>query len=524
MATFIDMTQNILSQNTLCFETRTINKEQINVPLQNDATFGILDFKAVTSLDVPNTIEFIFIIDCSGSMSDRCSDGRTKMQHIIHTLKNMIIYFREHPTINVFITVNAFDTKIYKIIRRTNITDENIDEILFNIDKVVPRGSTDIEHALMSTALEINNLKSEYPSHKISHIFMTDGEATTGSNNISELQSLIVGDITNVFVGFGINHDATLLNGISAVGKSSYYFIDKLESAGLVYGEILHSILYKILTDVEINITNGVIYDYKNNTWVEKLQVCDIVSECNRFYSIVSELPDECSVQIKGTQSDERIVILQPTRLENNDLTVHLYRQRTLQILFEVNEFLKKNRKNNDNTFPNIFRNNKNNYDESDNDYEHNKVLIRTKLYDFINEMKKYMFENNLENDKILKNLCDDIYVCYRTFDTKYGNMFCAARQTSQGTQRIYTVSNTDDIFDDNIINQNNIFLRTPTISRHNNMPFLNDLQHEISDFNDTPYLTPHSSDVIFSINTFDNNDNDNDNDIECSQNTMKIN
>jgi len=111
MANLIDITSNILSQNTICFKTRNINIEQIPVPI-DDAKFGILNFTAVTSGETSDELEFLFLVDCSGSMSDACSDGRSKMQHIIYTLKNMIIFFHEHPNIKINITINAFDTQI----------------------------------------------------------------------------------------------------------------------------------------------------------------------------------------------------------------------------------------------------------------------------------------------------------------------------------------------------------------------------------------------------------------------------
>lgn len=513
MATFIDITQNILSQNTICFETRPINKEQINVPI-DEAYFGLLNFKAVTSEESTDILEFIFMVDCSGSMSDRCSDLRTKMQHINHTLKNMIIFFKEHPDIKLYVTINAFDIQNYSIVKRTPITNENITEILASIDQISPRGSTDIEFALDNSAREINNIKKLYPSHKINHIFMTDGEATAGSNDLQILKSFVVPDVTNIFIGFGIDHDASLLNAMSSVGKSAYYFIDKLESAGLVYGEILHSIVYKLLTEPEISIKNGLIYDYKTNSWVETLQICDIVSEANKLYNIASKNPNECVVQIKANQTPNLNIIFPSLHIENADLTTHIFRQRTLQILFEVNDFLHKNRQplmvpNNIFSLMPVQRDEPNRLK-----LREEKATIKKKLYDFITEMKNYMTENKLENDKVFKNLCDDIYVCYRTFDTKHGNMFCAARQTSQGTQRIYTASNTNY---DELINHN--FIRTRGLrglSRqtsdmgcfNNNQNFDKDLlqndfhilEHELSNFDDTPYLTPQATDVIRSI------------------------
>jgi hypothetical protein len=530
MTTFIDITQNILCQNTISFDTRFINREHVNVPLKN-SYFGILDFKAVTSEKVTDILEFLFVIDCSGSMSDICSDGRSKMQHITHTLKNMIIFFKENPSIHIYITVNAFDTKIYKIVERTAITKENFTKILTSIDNVYPRGSTNIEYALINSAEEINKVKNLYTTHKINHIFMTDGEAVTGSKDISQLQSHIILDVTNIFIGFGIDHDSALLNGISSVGKSAYYFIDKLENAGLVYGEILHSIVYKLLTEPEISIKNGLIYDYKTNAWVEKLQICDIVSESNKTYNIASTNPDECRVEIKAKLSYDLTIIFPSIRIDNSDLTKHIYRQRTLQLLFEVNEFLKKDRENRMIMPIDPFQLTPIKLDiRRQNSHLHcEEKTLKKCLFEFITEMKKYMTENGLENDKYIKNLCDDIYVCYRTFDTSYGNMFCVARQTSQGAQRIYSATNTDIIDDDlnqrttrlyglnTPINLNDHFDNYDNDNDNDNdnsyadnyndndnrtlsIRYLDELHHELSNFNDTPYLTPQSTSIIRSI------------------------
>ena len=67
------------------------------------------------------------------------------------------------------------------------------------------------------------------------------------------------------------------------------------------------------------------------------------------------------------------------------------------------------------------------------------------KLFD---EMIKYMEDNNDKQNKFIKMLCDDIHISQKTFGTKYGNMCISSRQTSQGTQRIYTVNTTPYDYD----------------------------------------------------------------------------
>jgi von Willebrand factor type A domain len=540
MANMIDITSNTLSQNTICFETNFINSELVPNPLEN-AKFGILNFQAVTASESNKQHDFLFIVDCSGSMSDRCSDRRNKMQHIIHTLKNMIIFLYENTKVNFHITIHAFDTKIYKIVPRTKINDGNLSNILKIIDKIYPRGSTNIENALMNSLEEIKYLQLKYPDNVISHIFMTDGEATYGSTDAEILKKSVAEDVMNAFIGFGIDHDIALLNELGSVGKSSYYFIDKLENSGLVYGEILHSIIYKLVTDSEITIENGLIYDFKKNIWTSSLHIGDIISEANKTFNIISTDPELVKVDIKG--SIDNMIVLHPSHIgAESDLSKHIFRQRTLQLMFQVNDYCIKKRKwsynrNNRNIDVFDFINTDNIEDEEtiegiDNYFKKESTSLKLKLRDFIAEMKKFMLENNLSDDKFMKNLCDDIYICFRTFDTIYGNMFCTARQTSQGNQRQYTVSNTlqfeanDHYLHDGIsinipINSPiNIPINSPnhlqgegcnivTIDNNNNNnnnspPDLFHIDHHLSDFADTPYLTPQATQVMNFISTLD--------------------
>lgn len=495
------------------FETDNIDTSLISIPFDN-AKFGILTFNAVSCNITSQGQEFVFVIDRSGSMSDRCSDGRTKMQHITHTLKNMILYFHENSIQNLYVTVFAFDDIFVPILNRKQINYGNLQEILISIDDIHPNGSTNIELALKKTNEYISQLKIDNPQHNISHIFMTDGDATIGSKDPTILRSLVDTNVENAFIGFGINHDALLLNHISSDKNNSYHFIDALEKAGLVYGEILHGILYKYLTDTEITIENGLVYDFVTNNWVNKLFIGNIVGEANKTYHIISNNPDNCNIILTCKNLDEEYSF-QANELINAETkhTKYMYRQRTLELLFEVSQ-LQKNKIEEQKFVPSMsFKKKSNNSDESNlklNLIKEEERELKQKLHLFFDEIKKYMADNNLNDDSFLKNLCDDIYISHRTLGTRYGNMYSTARQASQGTQRCYTVSHTPEeegefgFTSKTVLKMPRLFRQTVAFHTPNLFEDLDlddidnyrlqhpdDIIHNISNFDEAPYLTP---------------------------------
>ena len=87
--------------------------------------------------------------------------------------------------------------------------------------------------------------------------------------------------------------------------------------------------------------------------------------------------------------------------------------------------------------------------------------------------------------------------------------MFCTARQTSQGTQRQYTASSigvTEETYDANRTIRG-FRSRAPQLQRQTNAVdgIDNDfqvpiIQHTMSDFGDTPYLTPQATQLMREI------------------------
>jgi len=510
---------NLFTEKSIVFEDRPLDIN-VNVPIA-DAKFGILKLNAITALLSRENIEMLFMIDCSGSMSDPCSDGRTKMQHICHTLNNMILYFRDNSSINAFITIHAFDDKIYKIVDRSRITSENVEEILTKIKNIRPRDSTNIELALQDITTTVESIRAEYGNHEFVSIFMTDGEVSAGKNEVGYLSELVNKSITNYFIGFGVEHDAVLLNAMGNSTNSSYHFIDKIEHSGYVYGEILHGIVYKLLFNVQIEVTNGFIYDYKNNMWISTLNIGNIVSESSKIYHIISNNSGLCHVLVKAEQkvydeSGNEVIISHGYSVFNEGVTENLdkyiYRQRTMQLLYKVNNYNK--RHNRTKRFLGIFGRNRNVPDDDDSNDS-----LKDELNKFLIQMKKFMTENGLEDDKLMKNLCDDIYISLRTIGTQHGVMYSCARQTSQGTQRCYTVSHTPEDNNDNN-NDNNDLRQFPLIRQTNKLySSTEDLlkehmttditHHQVSAFEDSPFLSPSAAQVMRDISTIRPNDDE---------------
>jgi hypothetical protein len=123
------------------------------------------------------------------------------------------------------------------------------------------------------------------------------------------------------------------------------------------------------------------------------------------------------------------IHVLQETEHTLNFLN-YAFRHRTLTLLGEVKQCQEK--------YDNSSRYK---YDVNYFGYE-NISVIKLKMQELFDEMRLYMRNNDI-NDKFIKMLCDDIHIAMKTIGTQYGQMCISSRQTSQGTQRIYTVNTT---------------------------------------------------------------------------------
>ena len=413
----------------------------IPIKLHEEWHFGVFELEVAKTDMTELPQEIHLMLDKSGSMDEICSDRSSKIDQIKHVTKN-ILHFVKGKRVSV--GVSAFNSTVSTIFPKTEVREDNIDELIASVKRMYAENETNIGDALQSMR-SFSNTKERH------NIFMTDGDATVGEKDPAKLLKFV--DQTaasNTFIGFGFDHNPDMFLALNNAENSNYYFIDKIEKSGLAYGEILHNILFKCIQNVKITIYNGLIYDWKTNEWLNEITIGSIASEAKKTFQlvapdmskviiIVSGIPsnydeiayggalyDEGTINIVNVECSDSSATDDYPSMEFSrsfmhtghmeDLMKMFYRQKTQEYLYLAKTKACEKRLVKD---------------------------LKKDIAEFTKEMKEYMKTHDLVDDLLMKNLCDDMVVVYKTFGTRFGMMYSSARQTSQGNERLFNVCDT---------------------------------------------------------------------------------
>lgn len=408
-------------ENQVVLEEKKV--EQVHF---QEKTFGILQLDINTFQQERKHLDLSVMQDISGSMSDKCKDGRTKMEHTRFTLERIFDYMVQN-NVDVSVGLMGFDNVVEERIPLQPLNSSNLDSLTLELNKLKPRNGTNIGKALDHVMIHKQGVDRMF-------ILLTDGQPTEGVTDKRMLKKkvdkILDEDTTVITVGCGVDHDAALLDSIN---PGNYYFVDDFEKSGLVCGEFLDKQLNTLLKQVVITVENGEIFSWRENEWVTKLSVTPIVAECNRTYHVRAMNPAEFVLRINAvsTKDDLPFACEVDTKVLDQDLAKFKFRQETLEALNEVRIY------------------NQSNVHEIRSGT--NGKRIKKSLLELFKRMKEYMDKNNLresecEDGKFMRVLCDDVVVAHRTFGTlALSTMYLTARQTSQGEQRTYNVSQEEE-------------------------------------------------------------------------------
>jgi hypothetical protein len=387
---------------------------------EHEPVFGVLNLLVKAFPLTTKPLSVSLMIDNSASMEAKCADGLFQQDHVNFTADKVLRYLRNHD-IDADVSVSSFDNNVVSVVEPQPLTQDNIETISRKIKCITPNGATNICAVLEQEA----KWTQPYSTQRKRIMFLfTDGVPTCGyTTTTSELirkSQRIHPNTTIVTIGCGTSHCSELLKGIADRKRGIYKFIGNIEEVSFACGEILDTLLNDVAEDCEIEATNGDIWDWKKNNWVSKIQVRNLVGECNKTYHVRTTTPSTFVTTFSGvsveTSASFQCVIDEIH--ENADVRKHKFRQETLVLLHETNERCKHGEIN----------------------MNHGRLEeLKVRLTEFVTKMKAFMDENDLREDLFMKMLCDDIFVCYNAIGTPLGHMYISSRQTSQATQGIHT-------------------------------------------------------------------------------------
>ena len=421
--------------------------------MEDNKSFGTIQFHVSNTSSQSSEFNIAMIIDNSSSMDDTCDQhGRKRMQYAKFTAEQLCRKAQENATGPIQVSLTTFDTNVINVFDMQPLTADTIGTIASNISTIYPDGSTDIG-AVLNEIQQMAKMQPEFIA-----FVLTDGQATSGETNVQKLIECacqIPNTVQLELIGYGADHDFKLLKGIQqARANTGYRFIAEFEKSAFACSEIIYRLLNRIAKNVRICVQYGEIYNWKNNTWGSEIDIDNLVTNMNKTYAVRSSNPIQfkatiCGICIDTNESFEYGISEEPLPLYN--LTKEWLRNKTMHTIYEAGQI--------------------------DDEPRRTKKALKQQnakenLTDLIVEIKKYMDDNELREDKMLTMLCDDIFTCHKTIGIRNGNMYIHARQSSQGTQSIYNVEPPKTRYfeeeeDDDIQNCSMSLMQTPAIRGH---------------------------------------------------------
>jgi uncharacterized protein YegL len=429
---------------------------------------GILKLCVNRDLSHDNTsIHVLFSVDCSSSMSDKINNRHTKLYQVVNTLKGIfreLVRESEKNNVNIYVSVVGFENTIHPILDFIKIIPENVDHLIAILDNIESHTLTNIEVALKNARDMLDEVISQSKEDamtptRVYHVFMTDGQITSGEENPDKLREFVNTDYPTIFIGFGKQHDSRLLTKLANFLRGEYYFIDNTENSALVYGEIVYNIIYHAIGALKLSVHNGLIYNWKDNEWTAEVDIASLSNDCEKIFHLTT-YGNIHDVEIEVFSEEQLIETLYcypplqdirddatPVSVANYDpemnmivpvnLSKYHFRQKTQELLYETRKMLDTHDVPEQNTTENE---NRLEIDTNTNCHEKFREQ-KNRLQAFLKDMFDYMQANHLTDDAFMKRLGDDIYVLYHTLGRSDASMWCTSRQVSQGKQQTYMPS-----------------------------------------------------------------------------------
>ena len=409
------------------------------------SNYGTIDLKAIKQSTLSSKQLLLgFSVDRSGSMEIVSKDGKTLLQHAQSVIINIARYLMDihvqNPDTKFAIKVVYFDNNLDEIpLFKINWEgqSDNLDQFIQTLTNYHPRGSTDIQKPL-----EYFKENALFTNENSYHILLTDGMPNMGFTSSTDLKECLP-SCNNMFVGFGPDHAVDLLTSLSNHSNGDYNFVNSAENAGMLYGDLLHGILYNVAQDITVKIKGGTLYNYKTKTWDSKLS----------FKKFATEHTQTLVFKFPWNTVEPHLFELHYTSFNDQKLS-HYFSSNQTSINYNTTNGECKESSRNVAVERHMYRVKTMEYLSTSKQHSFGQSAPR----DLIEEIEKFQIElnnfierNNYEDDLFMINLQKDVKLCIASLESIYQpNMraFIQSRLSTHGRQGGFAV----DI--DNLISQ----------------------------------------------------------------------
>lgn len=201
-------------------------------------------------------IHLIAVIDVSGSM-----DEERRLENVKHTLRTVLDFMTPLD----MISLATFSVGAKTIIKQQLATTEGIAHARAQIDALRTEGNTNLSAGILAglQCLDDVSAASSTVVRKQVMLLLTDGEANAGLVEPSQLTTIVKHGIqanpllTITAIGYGANHNSSLLVGIQQVGNGFYSVVNNLEDVAATFGEVFGSMTTTVAQNVKVRGPTG---------------------------------------------------------------------------------------------------------------------------------------------------------------------------------------------------------------------------------------------------------------------------
>lgn len=229
-------------------------------------------------IDQRNAAHTIILLDTSGSMED---DNK------LNNVKRSLQYLLQFLLPSDFVSLITFCDSSKIIIENVSVNSDTSHALNFAISNLVALGGTNLSAGLLNVCGVLE--RSHNQNIKTGLIILTDGHTNEGITRNSDLITIIdrlkniCNTITINSVGYGNDHNSTLLKDIAIHGNGGYSIVNNLESVATVFGEILGGIMSCVAQNTYVTTPKSWVcynmYSKKEDTNSITIDIGDIYAE-----------------------------------------------------------------------------------------------------------------------------------------------------------------------------------------------------------------------------------------------------